>query len=81
MHALFGIDLPGPRRGPSVRSRVWTRLRRLRHWLAGFAWFGIFAVITGLASGVLAVAHEPLSTVISLGFLSCTLAILSTKET
>jgi len=81
MHAFLGIDLPGTRKGPSLRSRAQTRLRRLRYWLAGFAWFGIMAVLVGVAGAALAVAEQPFSLVVAMGFLSCALAILSTKET
>lgn len=81
MHALFGIDLPGPRRGPSLTSRVRTRLRRLRYWLAQFAWFGIFAVLTALTTVGLSLADRPLHVITATGFLAVVLAVLSTKET
>lgn len=79
MHALFTTGQPS--RAPSARSRARTQIRRLRHWLTQFSWFGIFAVLAGLSAVVLAIADQTFRTVIALGFLSCTLAVLSTKET
>lgn len=68
-----------------MRSRPLSRAcrygRRLRYWLSGFAWFGIFALLCAGAGVVLALTDRPVRLVAAVGAAAVVLAILSTKET
>jgi len=54
--------------------------RRFRHWLGGFSWWAIFALVFALGAVVLAAADTSIELVLAVAIASVTLAVLSQKE-
>ena len=55
-------------------------LRRFRHWLGGFSWWAVFALVLAVAGMVLAVSDQRSDLVLASGLAAVTLALLSQKE-
>jgi hypothetical protein len=65
---------------PTARSKALMHLRRFRHWLGGFSWWAVFALVFALAGVALAASDQSQRLVLAVGLAAVTLALLAQKE-